>query len=467
MVTKDAEPKINERSLVVIKMHSLLKEAYLPPKINHSLLSAYGLLLTSLFLLWAPKLKAEALPLPAPKNFVWKSAREDTKNIFELRLYTKDEKPTDIFFAFNFLTGDLSEQNRVSSQYKIALTSPFEHNWQAHPSHLDEEVSSIEKFFEYALDHQQIEHKDLLRWNSELRTIHLKRIDEDFANLNKPSITYESLVEQVQNQIRHTRSILSPLRKTKIQKLLEEKWDNYDFLEAIQTQLSHSEHRVDAFTLTPLLTLRSEGEDLLKALDDFSHKPNFILNWFLQSREKFSETVRLSVAMLLTHNHLSEFNFIKGVAILYGVSRAWKAALSLNQAYKADRDYWQKFKIINTEYNEWYAADDIDFISERRLWSVDPCQHLKAKIKNIACSKSSLLPWVQIYHYYGAFISAYVMKSRLQLPSLSIPQLTQVLGLAYKLHTSGLKPRQLKIMTEMYSLGSRHALCIYEELTRR
>jgi len=163
--------------------------------------------------------------------------------------------------------------------------------------------------------------------------------------------------------------------------------------------------------------------------------------------------------LLVTHNHLAEENFLKGVWHHLGLRQAWRAAKSLNEFYRKEREFWlegarQGPRGVNIAPKKLILEPMTGFQSQAR-------SHSRLTPESVEL----WVPGEQVYHYYAAFGLSLKLLREAQLPPSLLPRFMQALGLAYKSKTDGPEPVQMDRMKLYYEAGAQHALR-YSSLVR-
>lgn len=370
----------------------------------------------------------------AQPAFYWKDEILPDQRIRRSQLIRSSKEATQIHFDYDLLSGDLISKQVADERLEILSAPPGKHLWAPHEE------------FEMTLeDHFELIQKDL-------------------------PTNWESLVREVINLIHETEEAYIPESVPGIS-FLKSAVQKMDFIEPIRTKFASDDTRVDAFNLSPLLALQKNGDEMLQAISDFARSgTQYPLHWFVRTAGKFSDESRLVCLMLITHNHLAEDYFLKGVIIRYGKSRAWQIAIDLNEIYSNEREFWKFRHGFKPELTKFYETSEFDFLNRRLSWEVDmhPERRISWPLDKKMTSPKNLdrhgVPYKQTYHYYGAFIAAWRMSHSLSLPSFSIVPATEALGLTYKAATAGWKPDQLDLMRSIYRFGARDAIWIQARL---
>lgn len=371
-----------------------------------------------------------------PLEYRWVETLSETKRLITKRLYTADDRQTDVHFDYDFDSKDLVQSQWIDERLELLSAPPGQHLWAAHVEFgttLEEKFKEIQK-----------------RWAN-------RNLDQIISEVN--GLIYETRLQFV-----NTMKFSSFLH-------LQEILNRYDFIEPIRSDVSSDDTRVDAFNLSPLLALKNSTNEVLNALQDLgSASEVYPLEWFVRKKNEYSDETRLVCLMLITHNHLAEDYFIQGVLALKGVDRAWNVLLDLNSAYQAERDFWRLRHERNESLADYYENSGIGFIDARRIWEVDvqPIRRIDWRHNSPIVFDERLerhaIPYKQTYHYYGAFIASWRMQNRLGLQSFLIPKLSQAMGLSYKAATAGWRSSQMQIIRDIYGHGARDALSIHARL---
>jgi len=376
-----------------------------------------------------------AKELVAPLGFRW----EQSELSFRL-IDSQLDRVSEIFFEYDPQWLGLGEFSREDKNYNFVAVEPGQHLMYSHP---DAGRSVEEEFYKL------LGTGDKFRWvasrDEATNQIHFASAPHLEALAIDGDL--DSLILEVQNKMAQTNAKHSNIISRQLKSIT-------NLIEAVDSSDRHLGHRVDAFCLSPILELKSNGRELLDALQNYVRgEIGDSISWFIAAKS-FHISTRLSVLMLVTHNHIAEDYFVRAVAIEFGMREAFDSFILLNEAYAKERMFWGQTSLGGNK--DFFGTDfsaSVDVSLKRRILPL-------VFYYKPTSSVPEYLPYTQLYHYYGGFILAYRMRQELGLPRAMVVRLNQAFGLTYKLITAGWNRSQLSKMSEFYEVGAEHAIAL-------
>lgn len=416
--------------------------------------------------LWLPLLFLQALPVfyESAEN-EWRTLEIQDRALLEYRLYSRAGEPSEIFFRYDIRSGDLVEKQEADSGRRLISVGPGKHLWRPHP----EAKKSLESFFidsiaDIGIRFQISPHLQRSP-DGDLRPERMDELLEKTLLRSDASIqSLDELISKTEAQVKETRDLIfKPIDYPGLKNFAKRLKSN-DVVEPLISRISETESRFDAFVLYPLITFRSRGDEFREALRDYaSGPPRFPIEWMTSSRGKFDLSVRLSLVMCLTHNHLLESLLIQGAALTNGLKDAWNLALDLNQAYIQERLFWIKsapsLRRIDPESPPLASTD---FLLRRRAWEVHI--NLQSLIAGFPIATDHWLPYPKVYHYYGAFLFAARLSKENSVPESLIIDAAESVGIAYKLKTIGFNKAEIQKIRKLYRAGASDFLLMKSQI---
>jgi len=396
--------------------------------------------------------RVEVDKLLAPEGFYWKS-QTDQKNITLNLIAKKNDAPTKVQYVWNKASLFKIKIQREDNDFEVSVSGPGRLSMHSHPM----EMQSLENVFLEYLEELNITYEKPEKIVQEKDCLTFSEMD-DFIGRSKENknIKLQNIIDEVKGLIQN--SLTTKLEdhdvhtENKIYEILNKTLVKDNLLEAVIDQRIR---RVSSFTLSPLLVLQKEKERFLQLLNRVSQFKTFQPVFWFHHEKGFEEKTKLALLMLITHNHVSEEYFVKGVIAQYGIQEGWQAMQAINRLYLAERKYWkqkiqQGDKRIDTELH--VLLDDIKTYKFEAKYN----ENLVKVINPMDISdEGSWLPYGKLYQYYGGFILARLLKTS-NIPSSLGPYLVKAAGPAYRFITSGKDSKQFGIIKLYFEVAAKH-----------
>jgi len=220
-------------------------------------------------------------------------------------------------------------------------------------------------------------------------------------------------------------------------------------LERFQKSSTHpgASESVNAFSLFPLQSyLHNPGEfhDALKNLHFYLKNAGSAYSW-LKKQNFLPLDLRLSAIALITHNHHTEINLVKLVALQESVTKAWQIQSLINELYDADRlqaiskpNQLRQSDLLKRVYNPNNFPENRRFIYEH-----DDEEVYELEMKE-------WIPLRKRYHWYGGIIAGIRLRQWGLTQTTLNSEMTALLGMAYKVGTAGFHSPEIPVIRKVY-----------------
>jgi hypothetical protein len=393
---------------------------------------------------------AQASENPATRGYTWSFAPATSLPFSATLIDDKNSAPTSIQYGWN-AQGALVLSSPVDNNLGLIAPLPQRTLWMPHPA----QAASLEsKFLTIArgLGYPYPTHPYLEKNGSSFR---VRDFAEDLRALDslKPTLTFDQHVRNIRASVAATRVTLMGRLTGLDEKFLVPAGTLSQMVDVVEPLASFTSepseaHRFDAFSLLPSKELFTEPDAFLALLSSVAAQPTWEpIPWFFL-RTDVPEQRRLAILSLVTHNHVSEENFIRSVILLRGVRPGWEAFRNLNRLYESERETWLQRGELQKDPTlpELLGKSNIPFINALMAGKVKP-------ILRATNPGAEWIPLYRTYHYYGAFIVARLMR-RLFVPRALGLKFSEFLGSQYKKATNGENSPQLAMIRTVYRQGA-------------
>lgn len=405
--------------------------------------------------------------LPAPAGYRWADVSEAGSSSASLELRTEQGTPTSIFFTFAMPGARLLESESADWSRGVQVPFPGRTLWYAHP---ESNLSAEERFLSL-LPSVGYPKPQLARFVSRTPAgLTFATFQDDLAayRAGASPVSLQSVLDGVNEQVSATRAdILSKLSQGTLVESDSSSWRTdlanlmagvFDVFEPIKGREIDGHEGYYGFAAFPLATFQSYGaQAFAEAFHDLDRNGGCPLEW-VKSATHIELPVRLSLLSLLTHNHLSEENFLRGAIAQVGLEYGWFFALSLNKLYAQDaRCRENSTREARPEFAALYPAQPGSPYDRHNGEAI--------MVENEG--QTYAVPYKKFYHLYGAV----VLGSRLaNLRAIHygpffykqslVSDLVKQGGLAYKRLSAGEDSPELSVMESIYGLGGRIGYCL-------
>lgn len=339
------------------------------------------------------------------------------------------------------------------SDHNVISPKPARSLWAPHPT----TVQTVEEVFLNAL--QAVGYPSIqVPYLKEVRGVHYVSDIGDFLSVYRklsPPMTAEAFLRSVQLKVNKTSNELifgKQLERTYIPAFA-------NVVEPIK-----SGNRYDAFNLFPLLTYRKDKSAFINEMNRWLQAP--VMNVMeLFQKSSVSESVRISLLALLTHNHLVEVNLLKYIALNEGVDASWKMAKMINLLYQREQEFWrqgtQRHDILRGHNKnllrlfgktEFAPFNDFVILESHPVFLANTCSD-QNPVEGFDLSMLKI-PAIRSYHFYGSLITAQRMYS-LRIPLKIAEKINGFLVAQYKSHSDA-NAEEITYLKNLYRLGTRY-----------
>lgn len=389
---------------------------------------------------------SEDQSLWAPPSYRWTQELSEDQREVHFYLEHRSGKKTAIEFSFDVETGGMRTEASWDEERNLGIPFPGHRHWEPHPDF----NSSLDSEFIYWMEAIGYEFVKKPRFfKKENGKLSLRTTEAIIASAQQKKRTSpQEFVSKIKKEIQDTRTRLLGF------KFASDLTDSLDIFEPIGRGLDTDERRIDGFNLFPLQQLMKRPQEVFDGLQKFSQEFDYPLYYVLKNRDLEYKS-KLTLLILLTHNHYVEENFVKLTALLRGVEEAWKVALEINTIYQKERDYWEGW--IKDEKID----IDLDQLVLNPLFGLPDEEHDEEPEEK----PETLVFFEQHYHYYGAFVMAIRAQKKWPAPESLSRTIVQQAGYLYKLQTKYHQPnheveideRELNRISDFYSQGVKDA----------